>query len=345
MDRSNASNQLVIVAIPSVDDYVWKLSSEKVPHLTILYLGADEYSDTDIQMIAQHVQHAASLLSPFGLDVETRGELGDKHADVLFFNKQWSKKIEDFRAQLLKNNLIKKAYLSADQFPQWTPHLTMGYPESPAKKDTRDYTGISYVQFDRIALWVGDFDGPTFDLKYKDSGLTDMHDTTYADIGHSALENVLSHYGVKGMKWGVRRADSGSESASPASADHNSAVAAQNKINTGGTKSLSNQELQGLINRMNLERQYNTMAVQHRTEIDRGIQATQKLLKVGKTVEDVRKFMGTPTGKAVKKGLKGALQVAKVVAAGHTGGASAAASVGAEIAIRRMSNHYTNVGN
>ncbi len=95
---------------------------------------------------------------------------------------------------------------------------------------------------------------------------------------------------------------------------------------------------------MGLERQYGNLVVQHQTELDQGIQRVQKILKAGKTVEDARKFLETPTGKAVKKGVKAAFVAAKVAVAFKTGGASKAATVGASLAVRTMQNHYTNVG-
>lgn len=167
--------------------------------------------------------------------------------------------------------------------------------------------------------------------------------------GSYSLDQVLAHHGVKGMKWGVRRdsSSSGSSSSStskPASSDSKAASAANSKAhNGGGLHVLSNHELQQAITRMNLESQYrNLTTTAHKSELDKGLHTTQKILKIGKTAEDVRKFLDTPTGKAVKAGLKGAFVVGKVAAAGHTGGASAAAGVGAGLAVRRMSNHFTN---
>lgn len=68
------------------------------------------------------------------------------------------------------------------------------------------------------------------------------------------LEEALAHYGIKGMKWGVRRKNpSASE---PGSEDSERAEAAKSKAKAKGSKALSNRELQDLINRMNLEQQY-----------------------------------------------------------------------------------------
>lgn len=195
------SLELVIVAIPSDDDHVWKVSSEKVPHITLLYLGAPDWDGNEMADVASYVQHAASTLRSFGMSVERRGVLGDKSADVLFFKKSWSfNDLEKFRSQLRANQAIDKAYLSADQYPQWTPHLTLGYPETPAHKDDRDYP-ISWVNFDKIAMWVGDSEGPTFQLN-DDRGL----DVAMSqELGAQAIEEILEHYGVQGMKWGHRK--------------------------------------------------------------------------------------------------------------------------------------------
>lgn len=337
--------QLVIVALPSEDDPVRNFSSEKEPHLTLLYLGAPDFDSSQVGLITEYVEHAASLLSPFVMDVESRGLLGDKQADVLLFNKKWSQNIATFRSQLLKNDLISEAYLSTDQFPEWNQHLTMGFPETPAKKDDRDYPGFTYVRFDRIALWTDDYSGPTFQLKHRDYDETEAAMSQTAR-GRAAVDDVLAHYGVKGMKWGIRRSQSEINAApthSPSSDSSTAAKAVDKAGNAGGLRVLSNQELQQAITRINLENQYhNLTTAAHQSEIDRGLQSTQKILKIGRTAEDVRKFLNTPTGKAVKTGVSAAFTAAAAYA---TGGGSAAAKVGTGIVVRRAANHFTNVGN
>lgn len=195
--------QLVIVALPDEDDPVRKYSSEKEPHLTLLYLGTPDYDDDQIAHIEGYVQHAASLIHNFGLEVESRGELGDKKADVLFLRKRWSREIVTFREQLLQDPLISAAYHSADQFPEWVPHLTMGFPDSPAKKDGSETPRFYSVNFDRIALWTGDSKGPTVFLKpYEYDPEVAMSQISQ---GRSVVEDLIAHQGVKGMKWGVRK--------------------------------------------------------------------------------------------------------------------------------------------
>lgn len=190
-------NSIVVVAIPSQDDYVWKLSSEKVPHLTLMYL--DEKLE-DLDRVTEFIEHVVKTsLTKFMLDVRDRGELGDKNADVLFFDKRFNMdRLEEFRGHLMANDSIFKAYNSVDQYPIWTPHLTMGYPETPAKPDDREYPGIRWVDFDRIALWTSDYKGPEFKLNNIGDPVAAWSDTARKG------ELILQHFGVKGMKWGVR---------------------------------------------------------------------------------------------------------------------------------------------
>lgn len=260
--KSQGSN-LAIVAIPSEDDYVWKISSEKIPHLTICMLGEHEVGP-EIAKVVSFVDHAAKTsLHRFGLSVDRRGELGDNKADVLFFQKSYSKEIENFRSALLQNDVINKLYISVDQYPEWTPHLTLGYPDTPANPDDRDYPGIHWVSFDRIAVWTGDYEGPEVILDSND----DLGSSSWSD----SVASVLEHHGTKGMKWGVRKGD-GSPTAvtvtqkrpgtrvsatggknQPAHADAIKVAEIKRKAKASSTDSLSNVELKALVERMNLE--------------------------------------------------------------------------------------------
>lgn len=271
-----ASN-LVIVAIPSEDDHVWKISSEKKPHMTICFLG-DSFDNPNVLKIQEFLEHAVNTWEqgPFGLDVEERGTLGDDDADVLFFRKGWyTKKIEDFRAQLLLNDAISRAALVNDQYPEWIPHLTLGYPATPAKKDTREYPGLHWVQFDKIALWTGDYEGPEFKLKYNYDWDSIGMDVAMSEAS-DAIDGILEHYGVKGMKWGRRRGPQ-SVSVKPGRRSrsnvrtkggkhlpaHEEAITAAIQKQMGkksSTDALSTKELQSVVQRMNLEQQFKSLS-------------------------------------------------------------------------------------
>lgn len=191
-------SKLVIVAIPSEDDYVTQVSSEEVPHLTLLYLGEAGTAD-NLEQIMGFVEHASNLIEPFYMDVEHRGTLGEDNADVIFFEKGWDyKMVQTYRDQLKQNPAIKAAYNSAEQYPEWRPHLTLGYPDTPAnplEKDRRLYS----VRFDRIAVWDGDFTGMEFRLKRQLSS----REMAMADVPKT--ETALSHFRKLGEKWGIKR--------------------------------------------------------------------------------------------------------------------------------------------
>jgi hypothetical protein len=220
-------SNLVIVAIPDENDRVWKISSEKVPHLTLLFLGeSGEVGNLD--QIVQFVEHAANTtLGRFYLPVDRRGELGDDAelgpADVLFFKKnRWDfKAVWDFRSALLKDDNIRTAFDSSPQHDgPWLPHLTLGYQNRLAKPDDtdRDY-GFYDVSFNKIAVWSDNYDGPEFLLKdpweewetLEDvplavamSGIV-HHDVDPFEANLAMGSAFLEHHGVKGMRWGVRR--------------------------------------------------------------------------------------------------------------------------------------------
>lgn len=189
---------VAIVAVPNKSNPVWAVSSEKIPHMTLLYLG-DALAEEDYRKVQEFVTHVAdTTLHRFGMSVDKRGTLGDDDADVLFFRNEENSAISLFRAYLLQDTTIREAYEKTEQFDGWTPHLTLGYPDSPAKKDPREVSEFYYIGFDKLMIWTDEFAGPEIELNdlgaaVAMSGLAD------------ATQNFLAHYGVMGMRWGLRR--------------------------------------------------------------------------------------------------------------------------------------------
>lgn len=160
-------------------------------------------------------------------------------------------------------------------------------------------------------------------------------------MGESIPTGSLTHYGVKGMKWGVTRTNPGAGAPSGPqprrAADHTKTEKTQSRIDRGGTATVSNKDLQELVKRRNLEKQYNDLH-RERDALDIGQSEIKKILGLGQTMNQVIAFSKSPMGKLIKNGFK-------VGAAYVTGGGSAAAAAGAGIAVRTARNHYTNVGN
>ena len=71
----------------------------------------------------------------------------------------------------------------------------------------------------------------------------------------SIEEDILEHFGVKGMRWGVRRSRAELDEPSPEAAKARSSREIVKK-NRGSTDPLSNAELDQLIKRLQLEQQY-----------------------------------------------------------------------------------------
>lgn len=87
--------------------------------------------------------------------------------------------------------------------------------------------------------------------------------------------DFLAHYGVKGMKWGVRR-----KSAVPASSDAARKATVKEAVKKGGVKAVSNKDLQDAINRMNLEQQFKRLSINEKPAVTRFIAST--LTEIGK---------------------------------------------------------------
>jgi hypothetical protein len=74
------------------------------------------------------------------------------------------------------------------------------------------------------------------------------------------IDEFLAHFGVKGMRWGVRRRRTGASSSAhpsgPVSSDAAKAARLKTRVSQHGTQSLTNAELQTLVTRLNLETQH-----------------------------------------------------------------------------------------
>jgi hypothetical protein len=81
------------------------------------------------------------------------------------------------------------------------------------------------------------------------------------------IDEFLAHFGVKGMRWGVRKRHPASSSprhpSGPVSSDAAKAARLQTRVSQHGTRSLTNAELQTLVTRLNLETQHGRLNPKH----------------------------------------------------------------------------------
>lgn len=145
------ANGMGIFALPTDTDPIQTVSSEDLPHVTMIWMGEVGDYEGDIHALRDRIE---VILPKTGLVTEEivgREELGDDKADVLMIR---GEALGAIREKLLKDELVREAYDRATQFPQWTPHLTIGYPDTPALKGDDDIPAD--IMFDRVALWAGE---------------------------------------------------------------------------------------------------------------------------------------------------------------------------------------------
>jgi len=148
----------------------------------------------------------------------------------------------------------------------------------------------------------------------------DMIPPSWLDSGvmkqSDPVDAVLSHFGIKGMKWGVRRSASGARR--PTSTDAKRVAAVKAKVQTHGRQSVSNKQLKDLVNRMNLEQQHANLSRQS-SSFTKGHERIKNILAVAGTASAAFALASSPMGKALRSALKSGLAKAATSSAVKTG--------------------------
>jgi hypothetical protein len=112
------------------------------------------------------------------------------------------------------------------------------------------------------------------------------------------VDAVLAHFGISGMRWGRRKSSfKTTRTKSNNSSDHDKAQALKAK----GMKALSNDQINTLLKRLNLEKQMRETKV---SDLKRGEEIAKTILGIGTTVAAIYGLSKTPLGEAIKQKFK-----------------------------------------
>lgn len=118
------------------------------------------------------------------------------------------------------------------------------------------------------------------------------------------MSDYISHFGVKGMKWGIRRYQNKDGSLTPEGRkrygrSEDSEIVRE--LRKKPVSAMSNQELETVIRRMNLERQYRDLKS---SEINSGKKKAKEVLDYANTASQFYNLYNSPMGKATKSAIK-----------------------------------------
>lgn len=129
-------------------------------------------------------------------------------------------------------------------------------------------------------------------------------ESLYHGKQNEKADEVLKHFGIGGMKWGVRKASnkpSSSGGSKQVKADKSSADYKESRqIKAKGYKNMSTKELADLTKRLQLEKQLRDLKV---ADYSRGIEPAKAILAAGTTLASLYALSTTPMGQAIKKAL------------------------------------------
>jgi hypothetical protein len=195
------------------------------------------------------------------------------------------KKINDkYSAQLgssfSANRQVKKNYTAETQ-KVFLKHLKdAADKQDPNASGTRKYTiTVPPKRPDRWIVTTTTVEHADnvveFELTFDKNGLiTDLQPVKPLQQSDFTSDDVLAHYGVKGMHWGQRKKNN------PASSDSASATKTKTVAKKQGLHTVSNAELQAAIRRMQLEQDFKRLKVNEQAPIKRWVAST--LLEIGK---------------------------------------------------------------
>lgn len=110
--------------------------------------------------------------------------------------------------------------------------------------------------------------------------------------------DILAHYGVKGMRWGVRRKNPSGEASKKEEKSED--YKRSRELKARPVSSMSNKELKELNNRLQLEKTYKEVTGTNQSVIKRGMKPAKEILEAGTTLAAMYTLYNSPAGKAAR---------------------------------------------
>lgn len=139
--------------------------------------------------------------------------------------------------------------------------------------------------------------------------------------GLKAPDDFLAHYGIKGMKWGVRRkrgsdgrvkgsggrdADGRLQPGQPRAKSFDANQA--DKLKKKRISEMTNSEIKQLSERLRIEQELKQLKAKDSNKLKSGQERVKEIASVGKTLNDVYTVVNGPLGKAVRDAVKTAMK-------------------------------------
>jgi hypothetical protein len=228
----SGNTDAVIVALPRALDPVRLIGNED-KHATLLYFGPTASLPEDAkENLLETLAQASAMFMPFAEGTMGVERLGSDVPPALVAMLT-QRKLGMIRKAIQVNPLVGKYLKNATQHAEYKPHVTLDYPDWGGEPAIRKLAQPLYeVGFDRLALWWND---ERFEVPLGPERMEPMDSMKMAE----QVDDFLAHYGIKGMRWGIRRSDraldknAGRKPGTDNNGNDRSAKKAMDKMKTG----------------------------------------------------------------------------------------------------------------